>query len=426
MNKYFLLILLIITAPHLLDAQLQNKAVQIGNSIPSVDFQVVGDTAIHNTAEWKDKIVVLDFWSVWCISCIEAFSKMEAIQEMLKDSIQIILVTRNTDEQVNKLLGKIKIPRPKLPLITSDTTFSLLFPYTTIPHYVILDGTGKLLHITYSYNITASNLKALVRGKMLHLSLKDDLPDFNPAEPLIKEGGGRLVKHAKFYSLLLNRLDGFSGVRQQEYKDSLANTAGLKFINTPLLQLFKFAYGQGHFKDYHFDNRTIIESVDSGRFRLPDDPLLIDSWRSENTFCYELSIPYSNSKNVFQRLQQDLAYFFPYEVSIEKRMVRCYVLNDTVTANTTYHSGSTTHGKIKEFEMKSFLYRLNAAFPINQLPIIDQSGKLQVQIDPALLKGTLPDLIHKLPEYGFKLTEKMVELNMLVIRDKEGKDITSL
>jgi thiol-disulfide isomerase/thioredoxin len=65
---------------------------------PAPAFQV-RDLSGHavSTADWKGKVVLLNFWATWCPPCREEIPELIALQTQYKDRLQIIGVSEDDD-----------------------------------------------------------------------------------------------------------------------------------------------------------------------------------------------------------------------------------------------------------------------------------------------------------------------------------------
>ena len=87
---------------------LENKPLAIaGKQVDGKDF---------TTADWKGKVVLVDFWATWCEPCVEELPKIKKIYADYHDKgLEILGVSNDTDAQVLKdFIVKDEMPWPQL------------------------------------------------------------------------------------------------------------------------------------------------------------------------------------------------------------------------------------------------------------------------------------------------------------------------
>ena len=122
----------------------------IGDKVPDLEFSMVNyPSSTAKLSDFRGKLVILDFWATWCTSCINRFPKMDSLQKLFGDKLQVILVntkhTRDSREKVEGFFAKWKTRYPDfdLPSAVMDTIASLFFRHQFIPHYVWIDRLEK-------------------------------------------------------------------------------------------------------------------------------------------------------------------------------------------------------------------------------------------------------------------------------------------
>ena len=103
-------------------------------------------------ADWKGKVVVIDFWASWCEPCIEAIPTLKSVVEEFKND-EVAFLTVNTgedDETVKKFLAAN--PLPGVVLLDPDGKIAEQFAATAIPLTIIMDRRGVVqsVHVGYS------------------------------------------------------------------------------------------------------------------------------------------------------------------------------------------------------------------------------------------------------------------------------------
>ncbi len=115
------------------------------------------------------KLIILDFWSKYCSACISAMPKMQELQKLFNDQIQIILVTYNTKQELSKLMVTSQnLISNTLPMIFSDSILSKkMFPHNGQPYHVWIDGNGKVLNMSSDDQTDSTKIANYLQNKII-------------------------------------------------------------------------------------------------------------------------------------------------------------------------------------------------------------------------------------------------------------------
>ena len=132
------------------DQPSQENATSVRNRIQAPDFEFTDQNRkTHRLSDFKDKIVVLNFWASWCAPCITEFPQMIALAGNNKDKfVFIFLSSDETPGDIRRFLQKYGagLPQPNIFIawdkdqtITRDLykTFRLPETYLLSPGLVI-------------------------------------------------------------------------------------------------------------------------------------------------------------------------------------------------------------------------------------------------------------------------------------------------
>src|SRR6185312_15590115 len=72
-----------------------------GQKVPNLQLSLhIGDsTNTLNLYDLKKKLVLFDFWGIYCSSCIGQMPHLQKLQEEFGNNIQIIIVTKNSKNE---------------------------------------------------------------------------------------------------------------------------------------------------------------------------------------------------------------------------------------------------------------------------------------------------------------------------------------
>src|SRR5438445_2987040 len=69
-----------------------------------------------STADWKGKVVILNFWATWCPPCREEIPQLVKLQAMYRDKLQVIGASEGEDGP-QKVQQFVKMYRMSYPIV---------------------------------------------------------------------------------------------------------------------------------------------------------------------------------------------------------------------------------------------------------------------------------------------------------------------
>lgn len=135
----------------------------IGDRIPDVPLtnMINYKDSVASLSSFGNKLIILDFWTTHCSSCIAMFPKEEALQKANDDRIQFILVTFDGTPKVTNFFHNWDSTHQmhlSMPIVTHDRLLRRLFKFKYIPHYVWLSPNGKVMAQTNDKFISQSTI----------------------------------------------------------------------------------------------------------------------------------------------------------------------------------------------------------------------------------------------------------------------------
>lgn len=433
-RKFFLLRINITLASLLFvvisDAQDQGygRPLRIGNIVPDIEFTgLIGyPSASVKLSDFRDKLVILDFWATWCTACVQAFPKMEELQEQFRESMQVIALTREDSLKAASFLAKYaekKGSKFSIPSVTNSTVHEL-FPHRTIPHYVWIDGAGVVIATTDSKAVTADNIQAILDREAVDMPMKQDLMEFDAQSPLFIDGNGGDGTSTIYRSLLSGPINGLTRSTAIIDDRNPKKISHIRSINSTIIELYSLVYDEAA---SYPDNRIILEVENPAKLRwYAKSGRTFDEWQQSNTYCYELIAKPAFAPEIRQQVLQDLDRYFGLTMHFEKRMLDCWVLvageglngsqtNGGESMHNLFEDGATEKYLTNE-SVATLLYYLNMDSP---LPFVDETG-YKGNFD-LRLPGDLTNVMalqKTLHDQGLQLTKAKREVEVLVITDE--------
>ncbi|MGH8549131.1 MAG: TlpA family protein disulfide reductase [Methylococcales bacterium] len=103
----------------------------------------------HNIAEWKGKVLVINFWATWCPPCLKEIPLFVKMQESHgRQGLQIIGIAVEAAEAVREFSGKRKFNYPILVAGLSGLGISATLGNLTgvVPYSLVVNREGRIVH----------------------------------------------------------------------------------------------------------------------------------------------------------------------------------------------------------------------------------------------------------------------------------------
>lgn len=449
---------------------------KIGDKVP--DDLVF--TNMHNWPEgkakfsdFKGKMVILDFWNIWCSSCIAAFPKMQRFQEKYKDKLQVLLV--NTINHWDGLVAsgfpdKTRSPnisRSKLPFVLNDKnlvekdvndqkgTLNELFPHAGEPYQVWIDEDGIVRANTApGYEATEESIEYFLKHKKLpglsgETRLAEDLGmKENEKSSILKPSNDVVRNSIQYSSIILKGLNAARGIDASFIDSASGKFYGFRSRGRSILDHYIGALSNTLEPTVYqtlwnmiTSNRVVLDVAEPTQYTYPKNDSATGEWMKNNYYHYELSMPLSrmdgdfqaNKKKLSRIMKEDFERFFGVHSFFEKRRVPCWVLVRTSTKDKIATKGGEFRTRALEVDgingyQNNPLGVLTSGFSVENKyrlpfkPFINETGfkedkRIDMQIPCPL--DDIEGVRKALRQYDLDLIEEVREVEVLVISDKQ-------
>lgn len=395
------------------DAQ-QIKPLTVGDKVPAVAIKNIYNypASSSNLSAFKNKLVILDFMTTYCSSCLKALPRFDSLKKMYGDKVQVFLVTYEKKEKIKKFLQNRTWL--KLPIIVEDTLLKKYFPHIYISHEVwIKDGMVKA--ITEPEYVTGNNIETLLAGNSVSWPVKRDAADPDYTRPLfaVNENIDRPV----FYSALSGHIPDVA-VKYLHSTDSSKGITKMLMVNLPVIDLYLYCYGKRTYPSGHI----LLKVNDTSRYIYNRVTGYKDVWKQKHTFCYEAVLPQElPAEAARNKMLFDLDLYLGTNGRMEKTDVPAYVLRRTDTVLRLVSKEVSRVLTNKEgsagISLTALLFRLNHSG--YGIPAFDETGlsqKLYLNLSRQALYN-IPLLQKELSRYGLQLIKEVREAEMFVLQE---------
>ncbi|GAB4385815.1 MAG: hypothetical protein Kow0022_13090 [Phycisphaerales bacterium] len=152
------------------ELDMDHPAVDVGAVAPAFSLRTLDDKTF-TLADYKGKVVVLDFWATWCGPCVAGLPTVTKVTSEYADKGVVFTAVnlREAPDHVRTFMADKKWNFNVA--MDSDGAIANLYGVTGIPHSVIIDKTGVVRHVHVGFG-GAEQYEAQLRQELDQL-LKD-------------------------------------------------------------------------------------------------------------------------------------------------------------------------------------------------------------------------------------------------------------
>jgi thiol-disulfide isomerase/thioredoxin len=422
-NRYIiglLILWLIVFLFSILRCKAQDPPLKVGDKLSDLTFSNVLNykSSTLKLSDFKDKVVVLDFWATWCTSCLAKFPEERRLQQQLPENLQIILVnpksTRNTHEQVSKFFQE-RNHQYDFPSIDEDTILSKLFPAQAVPHYAWIKN-NVVVAIPQPEELTASNIRAVFENKVVRLSsIQKSRPDFRSAFVENTANGNGVL----YYSFIgAYRKDLYPSSDMQT--DAEGNVSRIDAVNLSLIDLIGFCATVNNLTD-----RRILKQVSNREGFLTQNTS--PDWRKKYCFIYESTFTPRSGEAARSIMRKDIERYFQLQIDTVTRDTSCFVITAGDTSR-IIHGKKGVHGETNILDhldgpiffhnesMTAISTTLEQQYGI---PFINETGyKKKVNLDLPADLNNFDQVASLFSKQGFHIERLKRKVTFLLIKDQ--------
>lgn len=128
---------------------LSHRLTPLAAPMPAERFELEDmDGTRHSLADYRGKVVLINFWGTWCPPCVEEMPSLERLYQRLRDQSFMVLAINqweNTDH-VFAFMGQIDV-FPSFPILFDpDSEVSEAFGVKGLPTSFLLDRSGRVVY----------------------------------------------------------------------------------------------------------------------------------------------------------------------------------------------------------------------------------------------------------------------------------------
>lgn len=113
----------------------------------------------HRLSDYRGKVVVMDFWAVWCIPCVRAMPGLQKLHdELSKDGV--VVLGLSTNEESGDPAQLMKDRGYTYQLLLNGESISESYNVVGLPTIYVIGADGRIIHAGFGANQIAEQRRA--------------------------------------------------------------------------------------------------------------------------------------------------------------------------------------------------------------------------------------------------------------------------
>jgi thiol-disulfide isomerase/thioredoxin len=398
----------------------------VGDVVPDIVFDnmVNYHSKTARLSDFRDKLIILDFWATWCTSCLQHFPLLDSLQKEFVGKLQVILINaKNTGDKKEKITAFFEKRKPgsnqkyEISTAINDTVADKLFEHNIVPHYVWISE-GKVIAITSSDPVNAENIRAIKAGQSVKWMMKRD----QDAEKPLFTSNDLILDSLMQYSIFLKGwYDGLpSGTR---LRSTNGIYRGVAFTNTCLLNIYEAVAAS---LIPGFTKKDLVLEIGDSSNLIPDTAYVTrEQWYKNHSYNYDMIIPADQSGRLYDYILEDLNRYSGYVGRIERQPVKCFVLKMSKQGMKASSKGGISENNFWKKDEAKYMHNQPVSALVNYLndiltlPVFDESNfKAPVDLELPVDLTDITPLQKVLSEYGLSLEEMKQKGDVFILSEK--------
>lgn len=422
MKKLTLMSVLAVLCLQCLAQEQAIRPLSVGDTVPDIIINNIINykTTSAKLSDFKDKLLILDFMTTGCISCIEKLPRYDSLIKQFHEDVVIFIVSAEPESRMKEFFDRKNMSHLSLPCITGDTILSTLFPHMYISHEAIIQG-GVVKGITWPEYINARKIDSVLNGFDISFRLKKDILNFGFKEPLLHPNENVLC------GLDSPSVLGYAGItshisnvpqRITRHIDTAKKLLHISMVNFPILEMYaRVLYGTGLSPSF-----IRLPATNKSRFVYSEQEMLYHDWLANNTFCYDGWFPTNVSDSeLAEKIKNDLNFYLKLDGKMERKLSSCWVIRKIPSSSINTPPKPTKKQGDIEISIQSIVFGLNQEF--GGTPVIDETGTPEFKIFglPKDAQKNIKMINQHLKSYGLSIEPDSKMLDLLVITELNQK-----
>jgi thiol-disulfide isomerase/thioredoxin len=387
--------------------------------------EILGDSLVKTDLlqQFGKKVVIIEFWEHWCGPCLQSMPHLKLLKEKYPDDLAIIAISSDDISKTRYRINELSCPFTYI--YDKNKLISKVFPYTGIPHSVLVDREGTVFANTRPFYLTDSIIARVVKGKEVDVI---EVPAFVPENIVNTVDSNTLVRfnlslyhvgdhNFKSKSISQEHARFQTNLFSSELKDTIVNRMNLSIAGMNILGLYQIGFND----------------IPDNRILFSEDLKYIQSEAPKD--CFRLDFSCSELLgNMNRQLINQLNGVFGLTDQLVQKKVPVLILKD-VRLNDSTIKISKSPQNVYQSNISSWNFDLQSgAISYNDLSLvlerklkmpvildIQHPMMLDIQLKLNLKSTNVDDWIDLFKKNGIVLVKQMREVEFIEIRKTNSR-----